>query len=83
MPELRRLGADITTDGRKAVVWGTDSLHGAPVSDADLRGGAALIIAGLSAEGETVITDEGHIASGYDGLDARLRALGADIWIEQ
>lgn len=83
VPELRRLGADITTDGRKAVVWGTDSLHGAPVSDADLRGGAALIIAGLSAEGETVITDEGHIASGYDGLDARLRALGADIWIEQ
>jgi UDP-N-acetylglucosamine 1-carboxyvinyltransferase len=83
VPELRRLGADITVDGRRAVVWGTDSLRGAAVSDADLRGGAALVIAGLSAEGETVISDSGHIARGYDRLDARLRALGADIWVEQ
>ena len=58
------------------------TLHGAPLNATDLRGGAAMIVAGLSAEGETVICDEGHVRRGYDGFDAALRALGADVLLE-
>lgn len=83
VPELIRMGADIAVSGKIAAVWGADSLHGAAVSSADLRAGAALIVAGLGAEGETVIADEGHIVRGYDRFEARLRSLGADIWMEQ
>ena len=81
--ELGRFGADITVEGRKAQLWGVDSLSGAAVGATDLRGGAAMIIAGLAARGKTVIADEGHVIRGYDDLDGKLRLLGADIFLEQ
>ena len=77
--ELCRLGARIHTEGRVAVVTGVKALHGAPTVATDLRGGAALIIAGLSAEGRTDILDEGHVSRGYELFDVRLRELGADV----
>ena len=80
--ELRRLGADIRTEGRVAMVTGVKRLSGAPVTATDLRGGAALVIAGLSAQGETGVYDCGHILRGYDGLDTALRGLGAEIKLE-
>lgn len=80
--ELCRLGADITVRGRQAEIWGVDCLHGNVLNATDLRGGAAMIIAGLCAEGETVICDTGHIRRGYERFDARLRSLGADIFLE-
>lgn len=82
VPELRRLGADIITLGRRAEIWGVDCLHGTALNATDLRGGAAMIVAGLSADGETVIFDDGHITRGYERFDVRLRALGADIFLE-
>lgn len=80
--ELARFGADITVDGRCACVWGVKSLHGAVVSAGDLRGGAAMLISALSAEGESLVVDSGHIARGYEHLDNKLRYLGADIYLE-
>ena len=77
--ELRRMGADIQVSGRVAVVTGAGRLHGASVRSADLRGGAALVVAALGAEGTTVLSDLRHIRRGYDGLDRGLRSLGADI----
>ena len=77
--ELLRLGARIHTEGRVAVVTGVEALHGAPAVATDLRGGAALIIAALSAEGRTELLDSGHVARGYERFDENLRALGADI----
>jgi UDP-N-acetylglucosamine 1-carboxyvinyltransferase len=77
--ELCRLGADIRTEGRVAMVTGVRSLAGAPVSATDLRGGAALVTAALAAEGETRVFDSGHISRGYEDLDVQLRALGGDI----
>ncbi len=77
--QLRRMGADIRVQGRVAMVSGVPALHGAAVSAEDLRGGAALVIAALGAEGESIINDPGHIDRGYDGLDTALRALGADV----
>ena len=77
--ELRRMGADIRASGRVAVVAGAGRLHGAPVRGTDLRGGAALVVAGLGAEGETLVSGLGHIQRGYDGLERALAALGADI----
>ena len=81
--ELRRLGADIRTELRVAMVTGVSSLHAAPVATTDLRGGAALVIAALSAEGETEIHDTGHIDRGYENLDTQLNDLGAEITKEQ
>ena len=77
--ELRRMGADISVDGKVAVVEGTGKLTGAPVKACDLRAGAALIIAGLAAHGVTEIEDIYHIERGYSNLDAKLREIGADI----
>ena len=77
--ELRRMGADISVDGKVAVVEGTGKLTGAPVKACDLRAGAALIIAGLAAHGITEIEDIYHIERGYANLDAKLREIGADI----
>ncbi|MCR4780987.1 MAG: UDP-N-acetylglucosamine 1-carboxyvinyltransferase [Ruminiclostridium sp.] len=77
--ELRRMGADISVDGKVAVIEGVDHLTGAPVKATDLRAGAALIIAGLSTYGVTEIEDIQHIERGYDNLDGKLRAMGADI----
>ena len=82
VPELRRLGADIAVSGKSAEIWGVESLRGAALTATDLRGGAAMIVAGLSAEGETVIYDEGHIRRGYERFDMRLRSLGADIVLD-
>ena len=62
-----------------AYVTGVDRLTGAPLTSSDLRGGAAMIVAGLSAEGETEILDNGYINRGYDRFDACLSALGADV----
>ncbi len=77
--ELRRMGADISVDGKVAVIEGVDHLTGAPVKATDLRAGAALIIAGLSTQGTTEIEDIYHIERGYDNMDVKLRAMGADI----
>ena len=63
-------------------MWGVRDLKGAIVSAGDLRGGAAMISAALSAEGESLIVDPGHIARGYEHLDHKLRYLGADIFLE-
>lgn len=81
--ELQRLGARIHTEGRVAVVTGVEALHGAPTVATDLRGGAALMIAALSAEGETDILDSGHVERGYESFDERLAALGADIRLNE
>lgn len=77
--ELRRLGARIRVEDRVAVVEGVPSLNGTSVECTDLRGGAALVIAGLSAQGQTVIGNLSHIDRGYENLCGNLRLLGADI----
>lgn len=79
VPQLCRMGAQIAVQGREAVVRGMPSLHGAAVRATDLRGGAALVIAGLQARGTTEISDIGHIDRGYEHLAQALQALGADI----
>ncbi|MCL4078780.1 UDP-N-acetylglucosamine 1-carboxyvinyltransferase [Coriobacteriia bacterium Es71-Z0120] len=81
--ELRRMGADITIDGHRAIVRGVKRLSGAPVKAPDLRGGAALVLAGLVAEGETLVGDTYHIERGYEDLVGKLAAVGAAIeWVE-
>ena len=77
--ELRKLGANITIDGHHAVVRGVGHLDGAAVCAPDIRAGAALVVAGLSAVGITEISDVRHIDRGYDGLVDRLAALGASV----
>ena len=77
--ELRRMGCNIRIEGHHAVIRGVGGLSGAEVYASDLRAGAALVIAGLAAEGETVVGDIHHIDRGYEGLDEKLSALGADI----
>ena len=77
--ELARMGADIRTSGRVAVVLGVERLHGAAVRSTDLRGGAALCVAALAAEGETAVSDIAHIDRGYQSLEQDLTALGAQI----
>lgn len=77
--ELRRMGANISVEGRVAVIEGVDSLKGAPVKATDLRAGAALIVAALSAGGITEIYDIYHIERGYENMEEKLRNLGADI----
>lgn len=77
--QLRAMGADIRVKGRTAAVTGVGGLHGAAVQGGDLRGAAALVVAGVAARGETRVTGLAHIRRGYDGLDIGLRALGADI----
>lgn len=77
--ELRRMGADISVDGKVAVIEGTGKLTGAQVKACDLRAGAALIIAGLAASGITEIEDIYHIERGYENMDGKLRNVGACI----
>ncbi len=79
VPELRRFGARISLDGSVAVVTGVESLQGAPVMATDIRASSALILAGLVAEGETKILRIYHIDRGYEGIEKKLRGLGADI----
>jgi UDP-N-acetylglucosamine 1-carboxyvinyltransferase len=73
------MGADVRTEGRHAIVRGVERLSGAPVRASDVRAGAALVLAGLVAEGETVVFDCEHVERGYSDLPGQLRALGADI----
>ena len=77
--ELSRMGADIRVEGRVAVVYGVHRLHGAGVRATDLRGGAALAVAALGAEGRTTLTGIQHVDRGYQSLEGDLRALGAEI----
>ncbi len=77
--ELAKMGAEITVDGVTAKINGVDELHGATVKAVDLRGGAAMIIAGLAAKGETEITNIISIERGYDNIIEKLTMLGADI----
>jgi UDP-N-acetylglucosamine 1-carboxyvinyltransferase len=79
VPELQRMGADIVVDGRTAVVRGPTKLTGATVMATDLRASACLVLAGLIAEGKTDILRIYHLDRGYDRLDKKLRALGADV----
>lgn len=77
--ELRRMGADIQIAGRAAMVSGVGRLHGANLRSPDLRGGAALVVAALGAEGTSQVSELRHIRRGYQALDKNLRALGAEI----
>ncbi len=77
--EMRRLGADITIDGHTAVVRGVKQLKGAPVMATDLRASASLVIAGLAAQGKTTVERIYHLDRGYDRMEEKLRAVGADI----
>ena len=79
VPELNRMGADIRHEGRHAVVRGVPRLSGAPVRALDVRAGAALVIAALAADGETVVFDPHHVDRGYPDLAATLRTLGANV----
>lgn len=77
--EMKRMGANIKIDGRSAVIEGVDRLTGAEVRATDLRAGAALILCGLVAEGETEVTDIYHVDRGYVNIEKKLQGLGADI----
>ncbi len=77
--ELSRMGASIKVEGNTAIIDGVPQITGARISSPDLRAGAALVIAGLAAEGVTVVDDIVYIQRGYEDFDAKLRALGAEI----
>jgi UDP-N-acetylglucosamine 1-carboxyvinyltransferase len=77
--ELVRLGANIQVDGKSAVIEGVEKLSGATVMATDLRASASLVIAGLVAEGETLVDRIYHLDRGYDQMEAKLRGIGADI----
>ena len=77
--ELNKMGAQITENGKTAVFEGVESLSGCQVSSSDLRAGAALILAGLAAKGTTEVYGIEHIDRGYENIEQRFKALGADI----
>ena len=77
--ELARLGANVSLEGPSAIVKGVERLSGAPVMASDLRASAALVIAGLVAEGETEVNRIYHVDRGYERIDQKLRSLGAKI----
>lgn len=79
VPELQKMGADIEVKGRNAFVRGVPKLHGASLVAGDLRGGAALVIAALGAEGVSEVLDLSHIDRGYSDLQGKLKSLGAEI----
>ena len=79
VPELARMGADITVRGRSAVVRGVGSLNGAEVMATDLRASMSLVLAGLAASGETIVSRVYHLDRGYERLEEKLSAVGADI----
>lgn len=78
--ELRRMGAQIQVDGKVAIIEGVDGLTGAPVRACDLRAGAALVIAGLAASGQTEVEDVSHIERGYEHIIEKLSSIGAHIF---
>ena len=77
--EMNRMGADIQIEGNTAIILGRERLKGAPVMASDLRASASLVIAGLVAEGETVVDRIYHIDRGYECIEEKLQSLGADI----
>ena len=77
--ELSRMGANVKVEGNTAIIDGVPQLTGARVSSPDLRAGAALVIAGLAADGFTIVDDIVYIQRGYEDFDAKLRLLGAEI----
>ena len=79
MDELARMGAVAKVEGNTAIITGVNRLTGARISAPDLRAGAALVIAGLAAEGITIIDDIIYIQRGYENFDEKLRSLGAEI----
>ena len=79
VPELQRMGADISLHGGSAIVRGVSNLTGAPVMASDLRASASLVLAGLIAEGETVVRRIYHLDRGYERLEEKLAGVGADI----
>jgi UDP-N-acetylglucosamine 1-carboxyvinyltransferase len=79
VPELSRLGADITVRGNSAVVRGQPKLLGAPLMATDLRASASLIIGALCAQGETIVNRIYHLDRGYERMEEKLRRLGADV----
>ena len=78
--ELARMGADIKAEGSSAIIAGVPRLTGAPVAGTDLRATAALVLAGLVAEGETAISGIEYLDRGYEGFEQKLRGLGANVW---
>ena len=79
VPELTRMGADIQVNGGQAIVQGVEGLTAAPVMATDLRASVSLVLAGLTAAGETVLQRVYHLDRGYDRLEEKLNACGADI----
>jgi UDP-N-acetylglucosamine 1-carboxyvinyltransferase len=79
IPELTRMGADIDLQGRSAIITGVDKLRGAAVESSDLRAGAALVLAGLAAQGETTVRNIHFIDRGYEDIEGTLKQLGATI----
>jgi UDP-N-acetylglucosamine 1-carboxyvinyltransferase len=79
VPELLRMGADIRVDGDTAIVTGTKRLKGAPVMATDLRASVSLVLAGLAAEGETVVNRVYHLDRGFERIEEKLKSCGADI----
>jgi UDP-N-acetylglucosamine 1-carboxyvinyltransferase len=79
VPELCRMGAEISREGASAIISGGARLSGAPVMASDLRASAALVIAALAAEGQTHISRIYHLDRGYEGIDTKLASLGAKI----
>lgn len=77
--ELARMGASVKVEGNTAIITGVEKLTGARVSAPDLRAGAALVIAGLAAEGITIVDDIVYIQRGYENFEEKLRGLGAEI----
>lgn len=79
VPELKKMGADIIIEGHLAIIKGVECLHGAEVFAEDLRGGASLILAGLAAEGKTIVRNAHFVQRGYEMIECLLKELGADI----
>ena len=81
--ELIRMGAKITVEGKSAIIKGVRRLYGAKVKATDLRGGAALIVAGISAKGITTVENIEYVLRGYEKLDEKLKTLGIDIKMQK
>jgi len=81
MQELARMGAKITIEGKAAIIKGVKKLEGAKVKATDLRGGAAMVLAGISAKGITTIENIEYILRGYEKFDKKIKDLGIDIKI--
>ena len=81
--ELNRMGANIEVSGNLTIIRGVKELKGAKVTATDLRAGAALILAGLAAQGETIVEGFEHVTRGYELIDKKLSSLGAKVYIEE